>query len=252
MNRRISIIALVFFITAGVLSAQEFEAEELLRRAEKILYPDVFTMTMTIITEKPGRQERSMTIESRHEAGKGTLLEITAPARSRGIRFLQKDDTLWMYNPRSNSRRAIRLSPRDSFQGTLFSNNDIGDTDYTDNYTTVLSGTEKIEHPERGTTDCYILTGTAKNEDSPYGKIVMWLDKETNIPLQEEMYAKSGLLFKEMVFSDIKEIAGRRRPTRMKMHSMEQKDAYSTVIIEEMEQEDDLPDSIFTESSITR
>jgi outer membrane lipoprotein-sorting protein len=80
----------------------------------------------------------------------------------------------------------------------------------------------------------------------------MWLDKETQIPLKEEMYAKSGLLFKEMIFSDISELAGRKRPARMKMRSMEQKDAYSTVIIEEMEQKDDLPDSIFTESSLTR
>lgn len=242
--------ALLLTLLTIALPAQS--GEEILERAEEALYPENFYMKVDMNTHKPGRRDTMMAFESYHRDGAGTFMEVTAPARSRGMRFLQKEEDLWMYNPRSNSRRAIRLSPRDSFQGSAFSNNDVGDPDYSDDYDVRLAGRESLNHDELGSVETIRLELTAKRETTTYGRIVMWIRESDDIPLEMEYYAKSGLLFKRMTLSQIRELAGRQRPSFMRMESLEQDDFYSTVEIEEMEVRDNLPDRYFSQANLTR
>jgi outer membrane lipoprotein-sorting protein len=209
-------------------------------------------MKSEIVTNRPDRRNTTLVIESYFKDEVGTFMQILAPARSRGTRFLRKGDSLWMYNPKSRSRRAIRLSPRESFQGTVFSNNDVGDPDYTDDYTVSFARDETIEHPELGRVDCYVIDGEANAPTSPYGRIKMWVSKNDLMPVQMEYFAKSGLLFKRMTLLDIGQLAGRERPRKMRMESLEQEDAYSTVTIQEMEIREDLSDRMFSQAALTR
>lgn len=242
--------ALFMVVLSTPLPAQS--GEEILERAEEALYPDNFYMEVEMNTHKPNRRDSMMVFESYHRDGAGTFMEVTAPPRSRGMRFLQKEKDLWMYNPRSNSRRAIRLSPRDSFQGSAFSNNDVGDPDYSDDYDVTLAGRETLSHEELGTVETIKLELTAKRETTTYGRIVMWIRETDDIPLKMEYYAKSGLLFKRMSLSEITELAGRQRPSFMRMESLEQEDFYSTVKINEMEARDNLPDRYFSQANLSR
>lgn len=244
--------ALFVGIAVFQLPAQQLSAEELLEKAERVIAPEKYYSKVSLHTEKPGERDKTMVMETYYKRGTGTYIEVIEPARSKGMRFLQKEENLWMFNPRSNSRRAIRLSPRESFQGSIFSNSDVGDPQYTDDYDTVYGEEEIINHPDGGETPCFVLIGTAKHPKAPYGKIKMWVEKETLIPLEIEYYAKSGLLFKKMTLSDIKQLAGRERPTRFRMESLEQKGAYSTMIIETMELRDDIPARMFSQHALTR
>ena len=232
--------------------AQDMDAAAMLEQAESRIYPDNFTMRSEIATSRPDRRNTTLVLDASFKDGVGTFMEIVEPARSRGMRFLRKGDSLWMYNPKSRSRRAIRLSPRESFQGTVFSNNDVGDPDYTDDYDVSYAAEETIEHDQFGTVECYVIEGDANSPTSPYGRIMMWIRKSDLMPVQMEYYAKSGLLFKRMTMLDIEELAGRERPTRMRMESLEQEDAYSTVTIQEMEIREDLPDRMFSQAALTR
>jgi outer membrane lipoprotein-sorting protein len=234
------------------VAAQEIDAADMLEEAESRIYPDSFFMRSEISTNRPDRRNTTLVLESYFKDEVGTFMEILEPARSRGTRFLRKGDSLWMYNPKSRSRRAIRLSPRESFQGTVFSNNDVGDPDYTDDYDVRYGDSEAIEHPQLGTVDCYVIDGDANAPTSPYGRIKMWVRKDDLMPVQMEYYAKSGLLFKRMTLLDIGELAGRQRPQRMRMESLEQEDAFSTVTIEAMEIRNDLSDRMFSQASLTR
>jgi outer membrane lipoprotein-sorting protein len=233
-------------------AAQAQDAQELLERAETSLYPDRFEMRIRMKTERPDQRNSDMVMESLHDDGQGTRIEILEPSRSRGTRFLRKGDDLWMYNPRSNSSRAIRLSPRDSFQGSVFSNNDVGDPDYSDDYSASYNGTEEIQHQELGTVETHVITATAKHPKAAYGKIKMWIAQESFIPLEMEYYAKSGLLFKRMTLSDIRELAGRRRPALMRMESLEIENAYSTVEILELEKRESISPRLFSQRALTR
>ena len=157
-----------------------------------------------------------------------------------------------MYNPKAGSGNAIRLSPRSSFQGIVFSNNDVSDSRYSDDYDVTIRGHETLDVPELGNVPCIVLDGTAKHQRTAYARIVMWVRETDYLPLRMDYYAHSGLLFKRMTLSAIKHVAGRLRPTKITMESLELEGTVSTVLFEDMTVRNDLPDSMFTEASLTR
>ncbi|WP_319476537.1 outer membrane lipoprotein-sorting protein [Marispirochaeta aestuarii] len=232
--------------------AQVPSGDELLRMTEETINPSIYRSQMSITTVKPGQKESALGMEVYYKEDTGTFMEMTAPARSRGLRFLEKETNLYMYNPKSNSRRPLRLSPEQSFQGTVFSNNDVSDPKYTDDYSASLSGEDSFNHPDTGKTDCLIVLAEAKRKEAPYGKIRIWLHKDSLRPLRFDYYAKSGLLFKSMILSDYKELAGALRPAVMHMESFEIEGAWSEVIIDSMEALPDIPDSRFSTAALTR
>ena len=237
---------------------EQRSAVDLLDQADQALFPESFVATLRMTTERPGRRTTEMLMDSSHREGSGTLMEVQEPSRSRGMRFLQKDDDLWMYNPRSGSRRAIRLSPRDSFQGSVFSNNDVADPDYSDDYRAEHAGTEEIRHDQLGAVLTVKITATASHDQAAYGRIDMWLWPGTGgetgaaIPLRMDYYSRSGLLFKRMTLSDIGPLAGAERPALMRMESLEEAGAVTTVRIEDLEGRSNLPQRMFNQQELTR
>lgn len=244
---------LIFLLLSTAFSAwsQTPDAQELMREADKALYPENFSMTITLLTTQPGKRDRFLRLENIHKKGSGSFMEITEPSRSRGTRFLQKEGSLWMFNPKSGSKRAIRLSPRESFQGSAFNNNDISDTEYADDYTSEYLGEESLDTGE-GPQTCHVIQGLAKAEESTYGKIVIYMRKADLVPLKMDYYSKSGLLFKTILFSDFKTLAGRIRPTNYTMRSLEKQEMVSVVTIESLILRNDLPESQFTKNALTR
>ncbi len=234
------------------LSAQELDPDQMMREAEKNLYPDNYYSKMTMTTIKPGKKTREITMESYYKKHTGTLMEILLPLRSKGIRFLEKEKNLYLFNPKSNSRSAIKLSAKDSFQGSVFSNNDVSDPDYSDDYSTSIYKKTFYDHPKLGRVECYILLAAAKNNNSTYGKIMMWVESDKLIPVKMEYYVRSGILEKRMVLSGLKFIAGRVRPTVMEMESLITKGHKSTIVTIVLETRNNLPDRMFTQSELTR
>ncbi len=250
-----TIIAALIFMTAltGLpLFSNPADADSLLRKVEQVINPEIYSSVMQISTQKPGQRDSEIGMNILYKEGSGSFIEMTEPARSRGIRMLELDSSLYLYNPKSNSRRPIRLSPEQSFQGTVFSNNDVSDPRYSDDYNAQLSGEELIDHPDFGKTQCLVLTAEAKTREAPYGKIVIWIHKEKLIPLKFDYYAKSGLLFKTMILKDYRQMAGDLRPATMHMDSLELEGAWSEVKIESMEALKDIPDSRFSTAALIR
>lgn len=175
-----------------------------------------------------------------------------ASARSRGLRFLQIEEDVWMYNPRARSSRAVRPSPRASFQGSVFSNRDLSDPQFTDDYTVRIARTETIAHDELGEVDCYVLEAEAAGDNVAYARIRMWVRVADALLLRAEYYAKSGLLYKRSEFGGITELGGRERPMQIRMISQQAQGTVSTMIIHSLRISDSLPARQFTQSYLTR
>jgi outer membrane lipoprotein-sorting protein len=225
---------------------------EILRQAEQTLFPSSYEASMMMETVRPGKAVKNMSLTILSAEGIGSLMEITDPPRSKGIRFLQKSDTLLMYSPRSGSRKAVRLSAQESFQGSLFANNDISDSVYSDDYLPVYIGRVMLDHPQLGRVECDLIEGTALHAKAPYGKIEMWVLAENLIPVKFNFYAKSGLLLRTMVLSDLKELGGKLRPSLMRMESITDPGSWTDVRIMTLVARQDLSPSLFTESNLTR
>ncbi len=257
MNERArQLLALVLTLgTAAVAPAQSGQtpaAEDLLETAESSVWPHVFTADVSLRTTENGETVSEMRLEVLHSREMGTYMEITEPARSRGLRFLQVEERLWMYNPRSGSNRAIRLSPRAAFQGSVFSNRDLSDPQFTDDYEVSVSGTETITHEELGEVPCYVLEAEARDESVAYARIRLWIRRSDSLLLRGEYYAKSGLLFKRAEFLGIRQLAGRQRPTEIRMVSQQAHGTAGTMVIHALETHDALPARQFSQTYLTR
>ncbi len=250
--RVLCLMALFLILTGLGLYAEGPDPSEAMKATDATMYPPSFSMTATITTEQPGRDESTMKVEVSRKEGLGSFIEIVAPARSKGTRLLQTASALWMYSPRAGSRTPLRLSPRESFQGTAFSNNDVGDPSWANDYKATLGGSASIDSPDFGKVDVWIISGKALRHDVPYGAIRIYLKKDGMLPLKVEYDAKSGLLLKTMELSDYATVAGRLRPRRMIMTTADGTGERSVVVISDLRERNDLPDAMFNQTWLTR
>lgn len=253
MKKKLAAALCLAALTGGIALGQPAGtpgAAAILAAVEAALAPDDYRMLVHMVTSASRGEDRLLSLEVYFKRGLGSFMEIHAPARSKGIRFLELDQGLWMYNPRGGGR-AVRLSPRESFQGTVFSNADLSDARFTADYEATLAGVEAYEHPELGRIRAYRIIAAAKSAASAYGRVEFTVATEGLVPLAIDYYAKSGLLFKTMRLDRIQAMAGMVRPTRMVMESRIDPGARTVVTIEEMELRDN-PPSLFTQGNLTR
>ncbi len=252
---RAAAVALVFLMSVAApaaVSAQGLTAEQIISLADQTVFPDEYFMRATLQTLQTGRAETSMEMTVTYKKGVGSRIELLSPARSRGIRFLQKEGALWLFNPQAGTNRAIRLSPKAAFQGSVFSNRDVGDPQYALEYDMRLSGDETFDHPQLGNVSARLLEGTARNEQVSYSKVKLWVRAGDFMLLQAEYYAKSGLLFKRALFTGVREMAGRERPTVIRMISYDQPDRESVLTVSRLEERPGMSDSLFSLAALTR
>ena len=246
----------IWFVLVAVLAAPAWSADlpdgkKLLAEVDAIRFPDSFTMNVTLTTVSTGEADKVMVLNNTHKKGFGSFIEIQSPARSKGTRMLTQEGTLWMYNPKAGSTKPLRLAPRDSFQGSSFSNSDVSKTSFTEDYDGVTEGEDTVDTVEFGHVKAWRLKATANNPEASYGYIVMWVRQGDLLPLKFDYYAKSGLLFRQMVLSAFKPLAGRTRATKMEMVSLDKKGSKTTLHIDDMV-EKTVPDSLFNLTSLTK
>jgi outer membrane lipoprotein-sorting protein len=238
-------------LLAPALHAQALDARTILNGMEQVLAPDEYRMMVEMKTTTARGDERMMSLEIFYKRGTGSFMELLAPARSKGIRFLERDQGLWMYNPRSGGGRAVRLSPREAFQGTVFSSSDLSDAKFTADYEPALIGIEEYDHPDLGRIQAYRLDALATTPASAYGRIEFWVAVQGLVPLKMDYYAKSGLLFKTMRLQEVRHLAGRLRPTLMIMESRTEPGSQTVVSISEMELRNN-PPGLFSQGNLVR
>ena len=131
----------------------------------------------------------------------------------------------------------------------IWEGNDIlEDKPLNDIYTAILEGEDIID--ERA---CYIIYLDASVEGLAYPKRRAWVDKEYYLPIKEELYAKSGQLLKSTSMGGIKMIQGRWFPSIFIFKDELKKGSRGTEwIIDEIEFDVEIPESIFLKSNLRK
>jgi outer membrane lipoprotein-sorting protein len=245
--KRIIVLLIVLLTAAIALHAAEKKtfskelAQELLKATDVNMFPQIFKSVMTMTTFRPGRKNQTYTYLIYSKGSTKSVMQITSPARDKGKKILMTDNNLWMDVP--SVSRPIRMSKKDSFMGSAMSNEDLMNTTLADDY-----DPEIID--EKG--NLWLLSLKAKRPDVAYAKIEFWLDKELRTPTEGTYYGLSGKAIKKMYFSDLKEIAGLKRPTKMKMEDLLEKGAYTEMVFVSMEELQSLPDYYFDATQMGR
>jgi len=218
-----------------VLSTNLFcsTADEIVEMIDKNLMFDEGEMLFSILDYKDGKLYKTLKTKIYYKKDKGTLMEFLEPAREKGKKILLVKDNMWLFVP--SVSKPLRLSAKDSFMGTSFSNRDLMDYDLKNDYKAkILQETEKY----------YKLELTATNKNVAYPKVIMEVEKEHILPTKEELYTLSGDLIKIIEFSELKNFSGKTRPSIIKVVDMLNQKNYTKVVLENLENKP-IKDSMF-------
>ena len=234
--------------TTGVIHAQPPSGTEILERVDQNMSSEnrVFSSKMIIHSR---RGTRTVVSKSWAEGEEKAFSEYVAPAREKGTKMLKLKDKLWMYSPSTD--RTIQISGhmlRQSVMGSDLSYEDMmEDKKLTHHYEAVVTGTETIDGFQ-----CWVLELTAKTKDVAYYKRKLWVDQSKEIPLREELYAKSGKLLKKLDLKDVVKIEERWFPKRMIFKDMLKKGRGTEFVFEDIKFDQEIPERIFTKAALRK
>jgi len=178
-----------------------------------------------------------------------SFTEYTFPVREQGTKMLKLNNQLWIYSPGAD--RIIQIAGhmlRQSVMGSDLSYEDLmEDSRLTDRYNAKVIGTEIVDGR-----NCWVIELTAFVPEIAYQGQKLWVDQERNIPLREEMYAKSGTLLKRTELSDVQRINSRWYPKKIVFKDMLKEGMGTEFIIDEIEFNIPIPDYIFSKASLKK
>jgi outer membrane lipoprotein-sorting protein len=181
---------------------------ELLKFYDGTMSPKTFDALMTMVAHRQDDTTRAYKMRVLKGEGDKMRIWFFEPAAAKGQEMLRVGDNMWVYMP--NIKRAMRLASRESFQGGDFNNADALRVNYTADYTPVMN-------PDSGDPTLWLLDLTAKTQDAAYDKIKLWFRKADMLPAKGEYYAASGKMLRSMVFAEVKDFHGLKRPAHLVM-----------------------------------
>ena len=224
-------------------SAQEPPtAKALLAAMDSVLQYETRTSTsiMRVITKRRTREYKLITY------GRGldeAAIEYMSPVRDKGTKMLKKGDNMWLYMPQAERTQKISGHMlRQGMMGSDISYEDMMQTsDFDEMYEAKIDGDGTFAGRA-----CWKLVATARDETVSYPKRIIWIDKENNMPLQQELYALSGMLLKTWSMSDIRLIEGRPVAHRMELSDKLRTDSRTEIIVENVSFGVKLEEEVFT------
>lgn len=234
--------------------AQDMTADSILHIMTETMNPEQShgIMKMTIVTSTG--QERTFEYETfSKDKGDKSLMKYLSPIRVKGQTILMLNDAndIWTYFPKTKRiRKLASHAKKQKLEGSDFSYEDLGASDeFIEEYSAVLLNDERKEKKL-----CFKMELIRKPRGSAgYSRIVMWVDKETYIPLVINYYHEDDpeLWEKQLICSDIKLIDDIYTPTTCVMYN--KLDAtHTSMEIVEVSYTVDLPDDLFTEMGMQK
>lgn len=230
-------------------AASQPTADQIIDRMDQNLTFESRRSRITMVV-KDARTERRFEMVSFARGEEDAAIEYVAPPREKGTRMLKLGDQLWIYMPTID--RVQKISGHMLRQGMMGS-----DVSYEDmmasremrsRYRSTLSG-ERV-HDGR---PCWALELVAVDDTVAYPKRVMLVDKETYIPLLQELYALSGMLLKTWTMSEVKTFPGNRRfATRMTIVDHVKKGSQTELHLDDIEFGVKLQNEIFARRWLER
>ena len=142
-----------------------------------------------ISVEEGETSKRSFTVKV---LGNNALVDITAPARNMGEKFLFNDLVMWFHKP--SLRKPVSVSSRQRNSGQA-ANGDIANTRYLRDYNGKVIGREKVDADE-----AWVLMLVAKSKDVTYDKIKYWISAKSGLGVKAEFLTLQGKAFKRASF----------------------------------------------------
>jgi outer membrane lipoprotein-sorting protein len=236
-------IALMTLLAAAPALAAEPTAEELLAKYDAVMGPRTFETESEMTAHREDGSSRTYVMKMLRGENDKFRIWFQGPASVKGQEMLRSGDNMWVYLP--NLKRATRIANRDSFQGGDFNNADVMRVNYTKDYTAKVVPSQ--------VPDTYALELKAKNAETAYDAIKLWVRKTDGLPVKGEYYGTSGQMLRSAEFTDYTEFdKGYTRPAKVVMRNELVKTRRSELVLKGMKLNVDAPAQRFTQADLGR
>jgi len=238
---------LLFLFLLLTTPAHALDPAAIIRQVEDNLNGKTLFMklSMTVHTK---RTKRTMKMDSYSIGKEKSFIKITYPGKNKGITFLKIDNAMWQYVPRIEKIIKIPASMMlQSWMGSDFSNDDlVRESSISDDYQISLAGETDGEYE--------VLLIPHEDSAVVWGKIIMSVSKEFQLPTTVRYYDEDGLLVRTLSYEDIRRFGERFYPSRWVMQPMtdEKKGHQTIVIIDEARFDQEISGGYFTKRALKR
>ena len=240
-------LSLLFSISLSSAQATP-TADDLLAAIDRNMNYDTRSSQIKMTVVK-GRRTKVYEMESHGRGRDQAAIEFMAPARDKGTKMLKKGDELWMFLPSIEKTQKISGHMlRQGMMGSDMSYEDLLEsTQLVNIYTATVTGTKEIDGRS-----CYQMEMIANSKETTYAKRVSCIDTEYLVPIQEQLYATSGMLLKEWTMTSIQNIDGRNFPTKLIVQDKLQANSVTTIEFVELKFSVPLEDEVFNKRWLER
>lgn len=228
--------------------AQDLSPDQILDRVdENAVAGNRVSIVEMIIHSR--RATRTLKLKSWVQGETKAFTEFLEPARERGTKMLKLGDQLWTYSP--DADRTISISGhmlRQPVMGSDLSYEDmLEDRELRRAYEATIVGEETaIGRP------CWLLELRAKTEDVAYFSRKIWVDQERFVLLREDRFAKSGRLLKTLEVKSVIRAQGRWVQDNVVFKDALKAGEGTEFIIQSIEFDAAIPESLFTKASLRK
>ncbi len=208
-----------------VLAQENVDVEELIREVDRLYRSNTsFTeFEMEIVTP---HWQRTLSMDAWTEGMDKTFVRIKSPRKEKGMATLRVENEMWNYLPKTN--KVMKIPPSmmmGSWMGSDFTNDDIVKEsslfhDYSYEFLDVDSAQEKL---------FYINCIPREDLAVVWGNIVIAVNKADSLPVWQKYYDEKGELMRVMIYSDVRDLGGRRIPAVMELIP-QHKEGHKTVV----------------------
>jgi len=198
---------------------------------------------MTMQVTNPNYQ-RELGMEFWSLGTEKTLVRILEPLKERRTATLKNGNNIWNYLPKVD--RTIKIPS--SMMGGAWMGSDFTNDDLVKEHRLARDYDPRITfRGERGGQSVIEITCTPRPRAAVvWGKVVVSVRAPDFVPLESLYYKENGALARRLTFSEVREVGGRKIPTKMTMLPVD-KPGHSTVVsYQSIEFDVDLSPRLFT------
>ena len=258
MNTMKQVLFGIFLIVlfSGFALAAELTGREIALKMDAVDTSSNSKRTAVMVINRKGQKlvRKMESFTKKYGPDERGLIKFIEPPDVRGIMYLtwsyedvERDDDMWVFLPaESLVRRISGGGKKGSFMRSDFANEDIEKREVDDDEHRLLRS------EEFSGVDCYVVERISKKQkDTNYSKRIVWVRKDTWLPLKVEYYNKRGKHFKTAIYGGFKEIKDIWTVTKI-MTETPRKGSKTLMQYDNVDYNTGLSDALFEQSNLKR
>ncbi|MFV2060972.1 MAG: outer membrane lipoprotein-sorting protein [Gammaproteobacteria bacterium] len=247
------IMILMVFTTGSFQAAQNnnetTRVKKILRKVDD-LWRGSSSHAINVMTVKTKHYTRTLRMESWSKGKEKSLIRILSPLKEKGVMTLKSGNSIYNYLPKTD--RKIRLTSgmmMGSWMGSHFTNDDlVKESRLEEDYDTTISFEGK-----RKDKNIIEFTLIPKSDAAVvWGKLVLEVYSKSLIPIKQVYFDEDMKIVRTIYFTGLKLLAGRQRPSVMRVVPEDKPNEYTEFIYESLELNIDISEQFFSVSNLKR